>query len=78
MFPSGKPYNIHTNTVEGYFSVFQTGHERRLSALCRETSSPLYLAEFDFRLLGIDDIARADVALRGAVGKRLTYQTICD
>jgi hypothetical protein len=25
MFPSGKPYTIQTNTVEGYFSVFKRG-----------------------------------------------------
>jgi hypothetical protein len=39
-----------------------------------------YLAEFDFRYsnrdkLGIDDTARADLALKGFVGKRLTYET---
>jgi hypothetical protein len=36
-----------------------------------------YLAEFDFRYsnrvaLGVDDVARADRALQGVVGKRLT------
>ena len=40
-----------------------------------------YLAEFDFRhnnriALGIDDVARADRAIKGAVGKRLTYRTV--
>jgi hypothetical protein len=39
-----------------------------------------YLAEFDFRYsnrikLGIDDKARAEKALDGVVGKRLTYRT---
>ena len=39
-----------------------------------------YLAEFDFRYsnrsaLGVDDQNRADRALRGIVGKRLTYRT---
>jgi len=39
-----------------------------------------YLAEFDFRQntrekLGFDDQARADLALKGFAGKRLTYQT---
>lgn len=39
-----------------------------------------YLAEFDFRYsnrekLGIGDVERADRALVGAKGKRLTYQT---
>ena len=40
-----------------------------------------YLREFDFRYtnrsgLGIDDDARADIALRGIGGKRLTYRRI--
>jgi hypothetical protein len=39
-----------------------------------------YLTEFDFRYsnrikLGIDDVARADLAIIGAKGKRLTYRT---
>ena len=39
-----------------------------------------YLAEFDFRhnnriALGVDDTQRASNALKGFVGKRLTYQT---
>jgi hypothetical protein len=39
-----------------------------------------YLAEFDFRYnnrasLGVDDASRADEALKGIVGKRLTYRT---
>jgi hypothetical protein len=38
------------------------------------------LAEFDFRQnnrarLGIDDVERARIAVRGAKGKRLTYRT---
>jgi hypothetical protein len=40
-----------------------------------------YLNEFDFRYsnrvkLGIDDLQRADIALVGAKGKRLTYRTV--
>jgi hypothetical protein len=82
MFPSGKPYTIHTNTVEGYFSVFKRGM-KGIYQHCAEKHLHRYLAEFDFRYsnrvrLGIDDVARADLALRGAVGKRLTYQTTCD
>jgi hypothetical protein len=39
-----------------------------------------YLAEFDFRYsnrirLGVDDVERTKRALRGIVGKRLTYRT---
>ena len=42
---------------------------------------PRYLAEFDFRYsnriaLGVDDRTRADNALMGVVGKRLTYETV--
>jgi len=38
-----------------------------------------YLAEFDFRYsnrvaLGVNDEGRSHTALKGAVGKRLTYQ----
>ena len=41
---------------------------------------PRYLSEFDFRYnnrsaLGVEDQARATAALRGIVGKRLTYET---
>jgi hypothetical protein len=39
-----------------------------------------YLSEFDFRMnnrirLGIDDVERTEIAVRGAAGKRLTYRT---
>jgi hypothetical protein len=38
-----------------------------------------YLDEFDFRYsnriaLGIDDVRRAELAIKGAEGKRLTYR----
>jgi transposase-like protein len=82
MFPSGKPYVIHTNTVEGYFSVFKRGM-KGVYQHCAEKHLHRYLAEFDFRYsnrikLGIDDVARADLALQGVVGKRLTYRTTCN
>lgn len=70
--------DIHTNTIEGYFSIFKRGiygvyHHVSQRHLKR------YLAEFDFRYnqrvaLGIDDDARTEAALRGIVGKRLTYR----
>ena len=46
---------------------------------CAEHHLHRYLAEFDFRYnhrirLGVDDAARADLALAGAKGKRLTYR----
>ena len=66
--------DAYTNSVEGYFSIFKrgmkgvyqhcSGHHRR------------YLAEFDFRYneRQISDLERANVALAGIVGKRLTYR----
>ncbi|MGA2485829.1 MAG: IS1595 family transposase [Roseiarcus sp.] len=70
---------VTTNTVEGYYSIFKRGM-KGIYQHCAEKHLHRYLAEFDFRYsnrarLGVNDIARADRALRGAVGKRLTYQT---
>ena len=68
---------IHTNSVEGYFSVFKRGM-RGVYQHCGEKHLHRYLAEFDFRFnnrvkLGVDDTQRTNNALRGIVGKRLTY-----
>ena len=46
---------------------------------CSEKHLHRYLSEFDFRYsnrvaLGINDIARAERAIKGAEGRRLTYQ----
>lgn len=73
----GKPV-IHTNTVEGYFSVFKRGM-RGTYQHCKEKHLHRYLAEFDFRYnnrkaLGIEDRERATKLLEGAKGKRLTYR----
>jgi len=70
---------VHTNTVEGYFSIFKRGM-KGVYQHCAEKHLHRYLAEFDFRYsnrgkLGIDDVARAGLALRGIKGKRLTYRT---
>lgn len=69
----------YTNTVEGFFSIFKRGM-RGIYQHCAEKHLHRYLAEFDFRYnnrtaLGVDDAARADIALKGIVGKRLTYRT---
>src|ERR1700690_1721864 len=69
---------IHTNTVEGYYSVFKRGM-KGIYQHCSEKHLHRYLAEFDFRYnnriaLGVDDAARTTKAIRGAAGKRLTYQ----
>ena len=70
---------VHTNTVEGYFSVFKRGM-RGTYQHCAEKHLHRYLAEFDFRYnnrvrLGVDDVERTERAVKGIVGKRLTYRT---
>jgi transposase-like protein len=72
---------ITTNTVEGFYSVFKRGMIGTYQH-CSEKHLHRYLAEFDFRYsnriaLGVDDEARADLAIIGAKGKRLTYRTTC-
>jgi transposase-like protein len=71
--------DVHTNTVEGVFSIFKRGM-KGIYQHCGEKHLHRYLAEFDFRYnnrvaLGVGDEARADEAIRGIVGKRLTYRT---
>jgi hypothetical protein len=79
-FPDGKPYPvITTNTVEGYYSIFKRGM-KGVYQHCQEKHLHRYLSEFDFRYsnriaLGVDDVARAERALKGIVGKRLKYRT---
>jgi transposase-like protein len=68
----------HTNTLEGYFSVFKRGM-KGVYQHCREKHLHRYLAEFDFRYnhrvkLGVDDADRAGRALMGIAGRRLTYR----
>jgi transposase-like protein len=69
---------IHTNSAEGYFSIFKRGM-RGVYQHCKEKHLHRYLAEFDFRYnnrarLGVDDTARASRIVKGAEGKRLTYR----
>jgi len=71
--------DVTTNTVEGYFSIFKKGM-KGIYQHCDERHLHRYLAEFDFRYsnreaVGHDDVSRADVALQGFKGKRLTYET---
>ncbi len=68
---------IHTNTVEGYFSIFKRGM-RGVYQHCSEKHLHRYLAEYDFRYsnrsaLGVKDERRTDKLLQGIKGKRLTY-----
>jgi transposase-like protein len=71
--------DIHTNTIEGFFSIFKRGMNG-VYQHCGHNHLNRYLAEFDFRYsnrkaLGVNDAARADKLLAGVVGKRLTYAT---
>ena len=71
--------DVHTNSAEGFFGVFKRGM-KGIYQHCAERHLHRYLAEFDFRYnhrvkLGVDDAMRADAALLGVVGKRLTYRT---
>jgi len=70
---------VHTNTVEGYFSIFKRGM-KGVYQRCDEKHLHRYLAEFDFRYnnriaRGVDDKSRASNTLREVVGKRLKYKT---
>lgn len=69
---------VTTNTVEGYYSIFKRGM-KGVYQHCKEKHLHRYLAEFDFRYshriaVGIDDAARATLALKGVTGKRLLYR----
>jgi transposase-like protein len=72
--------NIHTNTVEGFFSIFKRGM-KGIYQHCGEAHLHRYLAEFDFRYsyrikLGYSDVDSVEIALKGIEGKRLTYRPI--
>jgi transposase-like protein len=72
--------DIHTNTIEGFFSIFKRGMQG-VYQHCSEQHLHRYLSEFDFRYshrikLGYSDNARAMLAIRGAAGKRLTYRAV--
>jgi len=69
---------VHTNTVEGFFSIFKRGIYgvyQHVSVLHLHR----YTTEFDFRYnhrakLGFDDTQREAQALKGISGKCLTYR----
>jgi transposase-like protein len=69
--------DVHTNTIEGFFSIFKRGM-KGVYQHCGKKHLHRYMAEFDFRYsnrasLDVSDVVRADIALIGATGKRLTY-----
>lgn len=69
---------VSTNAVEGYFSILKRG---LIGTFHHVSSAHLqrYVNEFDFRFnhresLGVNDAERAEAALKGISGKRLTYR----
>lgn len=69
---------VHSNTVEGYFSIFKRGM-KGIYQHCSEKHLHRYLTEFDHRYntrtaLGFTDATRADKTLAGIKGKRLYYR----
>jgi transposase-like protein len=69
--------DVFTNTVEGCFSIFKRGM-KGIYQHCAEKHLHRYLAEYEFRYsnreaTGCNDEDRSTQALRGVVGKRLTY-----
>lgn len=79
---------VHVNCAEGFFSVFKRGM-KGIYQHCAKHHLHRYLAEFDFRYNnrcsrpetktrpareGFTDTERADILLRGVVGKRLMYK----
>jgi len=69
---------VHSNTVEGFYSIFKRGM-KGVYQHCAKKHLHRYVAEFDFRYsnriaVGVDDQERAAIALKGVVGRRLTYR----
>lgn len=72
--------DVYTNTVEGYFSILKRGIYGVYQHVS-EAHLQRYLMEFDFRYsnrirLGINDVERTEIAVKGAWGRRLTYETV--
>jgi transposase-like protein len=70
--------DVHTNTIENYFSVLKRGLNG-VYQHCSKQHLKRYLGEYDFRYnhrekLGYDDLARTNIALKGIEGKRLLYR----
>jgi transposase-like protein len=67
--------DVYTNTVENYFSILKRGVIGTYHHISNQ-HTPMYLAEFDFRYNArkISDTERTEKAIKGAVGKRLTYR----
>lgn len=73
---------IHTNTIEGAFSIFKRGM-KGVYQHCQKRHLHRYVAEFEFRYnhrekRGCNDQDRSTASLKGIVGKRLTYRRFDD
>lgn len=69
----------HTNTIESYFAILKRGVMGTYHHVSQQHLKR-YLCEFDFRYnertaLGVADAERAVKAIKGVVGKRLTYRS---
>ncbi|WP_421904288.1 IS1595 family transposase [Mameliella sp.] len=69
--------DVHTNTIEGYFSIFKRGM-KGVYQHCAKKHLHRYAAEFEFRYNyraahEISDTERFSILLRSTSGKRLTY-----
>jgi transposase-like protein len=72
--------SAHSNTVESYFGILKRGIVGTYHHVS-EAHLQRYVDEFDFRFSnrksqGVNDVERAELLLKGVVGKRLTYETI--
>ncbi len=70
--------DVNTNSAEGFFGVFKKGM-KGIYQHCSEKHLNRYVTEFGFRhntrsKLGFSDTDRAALAVKGAIGKRLTYR----
>lgn len=70
--------DVHTNTVEGFFSILRRGLYGTYQHVS-EAHLHRYLNEFDYRYnhreaLGENDLTRAALVVRNAKGRRLTYE----
>ena len=69
---------VHTNTIEGYFSIFKRGI-KGVYQHCNKKHLHRYAAEFEFRYNNrianrVEDSQRAINLLSSVAGKRLTYR----
>lgn len=69
--------DIHTNTIEGFFSIFKRGM-KGIYQHCSSQHLKRYLCEYDFRYNNreVSDEKRATIALSQIQGKRIMYKSV--